>query len=148
MTQDSFKPLLMGYLDAELGEEDARRVEEHLRECPDCSSEFSEFRRLKEVTQTMRLVAPDERYWQAYWSSVYNRLERKVGWILTSVGAIVLAAYGLYYLLFKVLFHNGVSVVVRIGTLALIIGFCTLLISVLRERIFLAKSDKYERVKR
>lgn len=148
MARDPFKPLLMGYLDAELGEEEVRRVEHHLEECADCASEVKEFGRLKEVTQNMRLIAPDARYWEEYWSSVYNRLERRVGWILISIGTILLTSYGLYSLVSNVLFHSGIPVVVRIGVLALVVGFCTLLVSVLRERIFLAKSDKYERIKR
>jgi len=37
---------------------------------------------------------------------------------------------------------------VRLGIVALVAGFCTLLISVLRERIFMARMDKYERIKR
>jgi predicted anti-sigma-YlaC factor YlaD len=147
MAQDVFKPLLMGYLDSELTEVEVERIERHLRECSDCASELLEFRRLKEVTQNMRVVAPDEKYWERYWSSVYNRLERRIGWILISLGAILLTSYALYWLVLE-LVESSVPVVVQIGVAALIVGVCTLLVSVLRERLFFFKSDKYERIKR
>ncbi len=148
MSEDVFKPLLMGYLDSELTELEALRMEEHLKECVDCTAELEEFRKLKEVTHNMRVLMPDEKYWEDYWSHIYNRLERRIGWILVSLGAILLTSYGLYALVEELLLQAGIPIIVRIGVLALVIGFCTLLISGLRERIFLSKSDKYERIKR
>ncbi len=147
MVEDTYKTLLMGYLDAELTETEAERFEQHLKDCADCSAELAQFRRLKEVTQNMRVVAPDEKYWDVYWSNIYNRLERRVGWILMSLGSILLASYAVYALILE-LFETQIPLVVRIGVLALVVGLCTLLVSVLRERIFLAKADKYERIKR
>ena len=96
----------------------------------------------------MRVVMPDEKYWQDYWSHIYNRLERKAGWILTSLGAILIVSYGLYELIAEFLLSKGIPMIVRIGVLALVVGVCTLVISVLRERFFLSRSDKYERIKR
>ncbi len=148
MSDDAFKPLLMGYLDEELTELEALRMEEHLGKCPECTAELEEFRRLKEVTHNMRVVMPDDKYWEQYWSSVYNRLERRVGWILLSLGTILLTSYGLYFLVSHLLLQGDIPIVVRIGVVALVVGFCTLVISVLRERIFFSKSDKYERIKR
>ena len=147
MTEDTFKNLLMGYLDSELTEIEAARMEQHLRECAECSADLQEFRRLKEVTQNMRVVAPDEKYWDVYWSNIYNRLERRIGWILISLGAILLVSYAIYMFILE-LFESQIPLVVRIGVLALVVGLCTLGVSVLRERIFLARSDKYERIKR
>lgn len=144
MTEDLFKPLLMGYLDGELTEIEAERIEQHLNDCTECRSELQEFRRLKEVTRNMRVVSPDDRYWQDYWSNVYNRLERRVGWVLVSAGTILVAAYGVYDLVW----YWNIPLVVRLGLVALLTGFITLLVSVLRERIFLSRSDKYERIKR
>jgi len=148
MVEDSYKPLLMGYLDQELTEIEATRIEEHLKGCPNCREELGEFRRLKEVTDNMRLVMPDDKYWEDYWSHIYNRLERRVGWILTSIGLILLLSYLVYKGIEELLFHSGVPLPIQIGVIALVIGLCTLLVSVVRERLFLSKSDKYERIKR
>ena len=148
MPEDAFKPLLMGYLDSELTELEAERIEQHLLECADCSRELEEFRKLKEVTQNMRVATPDARSWEDYWSHVYNRLERRIGWILISLGAIMIASYGLYSMVALFLLRSDIHPIVRIGIGAFVVGFCALLVSVLRERIFLSRADKYERIKR
>ena len=145
---DAYKPLLMGYLDREIPDDEISTVEEHLRGCPDCTAELENFRRLKEVTHDMRVVTPDDRYWDEYWSHIYNRLERKVGWILLSIGTIMLASYALIQLVLEAFLDRDIPLWVRIGIIAVIVGLCTLLVSVLRERIFLSKSDKYERIRR
>lgn len=145
---EALKPLLMGYLDRELAEHQVETIETHLQSCPDCTSELESFRKLKEVTHDMRVVSPDDRYWDEYWSHIYNRLERKIGWILLSIGTIMLASYALYHLVAEVFFDHDLPIVVSLGIVALVIGLCTLLVSVLRERIFLSKSDKYERIRR
>jgi len=148
MGEDTYKPLLMGFIDDELTETEAHRVEEHLKGCPACAREVEEFRRLKSATKNMRVVMPSEREWELYWSSVYNRIERRIGWILVSVGAVLLASYGLYYLIHTFLLAGEIPIVVRIGIIALVVGFCTLIVSAIRERMVLSRSDKYERIKR
>ncbi len=148
MPEDTYKSLLMGYLDSELTAIEVLRMEQHLEGCSECRTELEEFRKLKEVTQNMRVVTPDARSWEEYWSHVYNRLERRIGWIFMSVGAILVTSYGVYGLVAKFLLRSDIPLVVRLGIVALVVGFCTLLISVLRERIFMARMDKYERIKR
>lgn len=148
MPEDTFKPLLMGYLDSELTELETQRIEQHLEGCADCAKELEEFRRLKEVTQNMRVLTPDARSWDEYWSHVYNRLERRIGWILMSIGAILILSYGVYSLAARFLLRSDVPIIIRFGIVAFVVGFCTLLISVLRERIFMSRTDKYERIKR
>jgi predicted anti-sigma-YlaC factor YlaD len=137
----------MGYLDGELTELEVLRTERHLEDCAECRSELEDFRRLKEATHQMKVFVPEDKYWEEYWSHIYNRLERRFGWILFSVGAIMLTSYGLYRLI-TLLFTNDFPLFVRVSVIALIIGFSTLLISVIRERLSLIKSDKYERIKR
>ncbi|NWG12808.1 MAG: zf-HC2 domain-containing protein [Acidobacteria bacterium] len=148
MQEDNFKPLLMGYLDSELTELESIRVEQHLEQCAECARELEEFRRLKEVTRNMRVATPDARSWDEYWSHVYNRLERRVGWVLVSIGAILILSYGVYSLIAKFLLRSDFPLIVRFGAVAIVVGFCTLLISVLRERLFMSRIDKYERIKR
>jgi len=148
MTCDIFKPLLMGYLDDELTALEVSRVEQHLLDCRDCTEELDEFKKLKDVTRNMRVVMPGDKYWDAYWSNIYNRLERRVGWILTWVGTIILSAYVFWRIIDEALFNFKLPLLVRVGLLVLIIGFCTLVVSVIRERLSLYKKDKYERIKR
>src|SRR3974377_327538 len=125
MADDAFKPLLMGYLDHELTELEVLRMEEHVKGCASCAAELEGFRRLKEVTQNMRVAMPDDKYWEMYWSNIYNRLESRVGWVLLSLGSILLTSYGLYYIVARLLLQGNIPLVVRIGVVALVVGLCT-----------------------
>jgi hypothetical protein len=80
-----------------------------------------------------------------YWGSVYNRLERGLGWIFFSLGSILLLCWGTFQMIEKVIEDPGVSLVVKAGTVALIVGAVILFVSIARERLTIRKTDKYSR---
>ncbi len=44
----------------------------------------------------MELKNPPKDAWRLYWASVYNRLERRIGWILLFIGAMIIFFFGGY----------------------------------------------------
>ncbi|MFQ6091830.1 MAG: anti-sigma factor family protein [bacterium] len=148
MNCEKFKGLMMGYLDNELSDRDRAAFKEHLMGCPQCSSEFEEFQKLKEVTAEMKLASPEERVWEDYWSGIYNRIERGIGWILLSIGGIILLAYGGYKAVEEFIGDPTVGFIVKVALLGLIGGVAVLFVSVLRERLYFWKTDRYRRVRR
>jgi len=44
--------------------------------------------KFEEAMSKMELKKPPKEVWKLYWASVYYRLERRIGWILLSIGAI------------------------------------------------------------
>ncbi|HLB74620.1 MAG TPA: zf-HC2 domain-containing protein [Sedimentisphaerales bacterium] len=148
MVCDDYKDLLMGYLDNELSDEQRRRFEEHLAGCPDCAGELEEFKKLKAITDEVTLVEPEDRIWQDYWGGVYNRIERGIGWIMFSVAAIALAIYCGFRAIEGLIKDPNVEIVLKIGLLALIAGLAILFVSILRERLYFGKRDRYKDVRR
>jgi predicted anti-sigma-YlaC factor YlaD len=148
MACQDFRDLIMGYLDDELEDEQKRAFEEHLTKCPECKGEVEEFRRIIQVTDEVMLAEPEDRIWQQYWSSIYNRIERGVGWILFSVAAILLLVYGGFKAIEEIVKDPTVGVILKAGLLALIAGLAVLLVSVLRERLYFWKKDRYKDVRR
>jgi len=148
MRCEDFKNLMMGYLDAELAEGEKKTLEEHLKHCPACSAELEGFRKLKEVTEEMALADPEDRIWEQYWSGIYNRIERDIGWILLSIGGIILLAYGGYKAVEDLIVDPTIGVILKIAILTLIGGIAILLVSVLRERLYFWKRDRYRHVRR
>lgn len=148
MTCEDYKELLMGYLDEELSNEEKKRLEEHLKDCAACTEELKEFRKLKQITDEVALVEPEDKIWQAYWSNVYNRAERCLGWILFSVAAILLLIYAGFKAIEQICQDPTVGILLKIGLLVLIIGLAILLVSVLRERLYFHKKDRYKDVRR
>lgn len=148
MVCEDYKDQLMGYLDNELSDQQRRRFEEHLAGCSDCTAELEEFKKLKAITDEVSLVEPEERIWQEYWSGIYNRIERGIGWIMFSVAAIALSIYGGFRAIEELIRDPNVEIVLKIGLLALIAGLAILFVSVLRERLYFWKTDRYKDVRR
>jgi hypothetical protein len=97
---------------------------------------------------TMALRKPPEEVWSSYWTSVYNRAERGLGWILASVGAIVLLSYGLWKAFWGIVEDTGMPSFLKLAILAVIVGGAVLLVSVVREKLFTRTRDPYKEVQR
>lgn len=145
MEHEYYKKLLMGLLDGELSSEEKRALELHLSKCPECSHELQEFRKMKEVMQTMKYKEPPDEVWERYWASIYNRLERGLGWILLSIGAIILLFWGGFKFVESLVKDPTIAIIAKVGILAVLAGVAILLVSVIRERVFTYKTDKYAR---
>jgi len=148
MTCQDYKELMMGFLDDELDSEQIQQFKLHIAQCPQCAEELDDFRKLKAVTDDMNLVEPEDRIWQQYWRNTYNRIERSIGWVFFSIAAIVLIIYGGFKVLEAVITDPRVEVALKIALLALIVGLAILFVSVLRERLYLRKRNRYKDVRR
>ena len=93
----------------------------------------------------MKFKEPSDAELERYWSSIYNRLERGLGWILFSVGAIILLCYGAFRLLESVIVNQSVALGLKIGIVAISFGIVILFVSLLRERLVVRKADKYSK---
>ena len=148
MTCQDHKDLMMAYLDDELNDEQKRAFEAHLASCGDCARDLEEFRKLKQMTDCVALAEPEDRVWDEYWNHLYNRIERGTGWILFSVAAIALLIYGGFELVETIIEDRTVSILAKVGVLALVGGLAVLFVSVLRERIYFWGRDRYKDVRR
>jgi general stress protein CsbA len=147
MNCERYHLLITGYLDGELSPDEQTELLAHLELCSSCEEELRQHRKLKEITGRMQFKEPEDRVWEYYWANVYNRLERRVAWILLSLGGVLLLSYATYELVYE-LFLYELSWIVRIGVVSLVVGFYALLASIIRERMAIRRSDRYEGIKR
>ena len=148
MTCQDYKDLMMAYLDDELDNEQKKTLEEHLASCEKCSAELNEFKELKQLTDNVKLIEPEDKIWNQYWSGIYNRAERGIGWILFSVSAIILLIYAGFKAIEAVIEDPTVETWLKIAMLALIAGLAILLVSIVRERLYFFRKDRYKDVRR
>ena len=148
MTCQNYKDLMMAYLDNELEDKQRQVFAAHLKDCPQCSGELEEFKKLKKMTDEVTLVEPEDRLWEQYWASVYNRIERGLGWILFSVAAILLMICGGFKAIEEIVENPELGLVLKVALLALITGLAVLLVSVGRERLYFWQKDRYKDVRR
>ena len=145
MTCQDHADLLTGYVDGELSDDQRRQVENHLSQCDDCSRQLDELVSIKERLTMIKFKEPSDRELKRYWSGIYNRLERGAGWILVSLGAIIVLSLGAIEMIKEMLGDPEVPLLLTIGVVSLIIGGVTLFVSVFRERLSVKKTDKYSR---
>lgn len=148
MTCRQYKDLMMGYLDDELDDAQKKTFEEHIESCKDCAAELEQFKKLKNVTDSVKLAEPEDVLWENYWTGVYNRFERGIGWILMSITGIVLIIFGLFKMVEGIIKDPNVEVLLKIVILTFIAGLAVLFVSILRERLYFWKKDRYKDVRR
>ena len=139
--------LLSGFVDGELDPADEERVRAHLEGDAAARRQVEELQRLNKVTGHLRLKpAPDEE-WEGFWDRVYNRAERSLGWLLLTLGAVVLGAYVLVQVVVAVV-SAVLPLLVKLAIFVLGAGLILLLLSVVRERWHARRHTRYKDVKR
>ncbi len=145
MSCEEFKPMITGYLDDELSPQQQQRFKGHLSTCPYCTRELANLGDLKENLAMIKFKEPSDAELERYWKSIYNRLERGLGWILFSAGAIIVLCYGGFKLIEQVIKDPSIAWLFKIGLIALVFGAVVLFVSLLRERLAIRKVDKYSK---
>lgn len=148
MEHKKIKELISSYHDGELDNKQRQQVEEHLNQCVECQREHEEMGKLEEVMKKMQLRKPHKEMWEIYWTSIYNRLERRLGWIFLSIGAMILLFFGGYKAVEGIIQDTSTPLLLKIGILTLLGGVVILLVSLLREQIFVYKRERYKEVEK
>lgn len=148
MSCDEWKPLLSGYVDSELTRDEEERLKNHLSTCSDCRTDLLALKKIEGVTEAMKNETLPDAFWDTYWLSVYNRLERGVGWIFLSIGGVLLLGFGAFHFVTDFLLASEAPLIVRVGTGFAVLGLAVLSVSLARERIRTWRHDPYKEVKR
>ncbi len=145
---DRTRELLMRALDDELRPEEQRELDLLLADDPTLRAERERLGRLKEVTGEMKLRNPPEQLWDDYWNSAYSRMERGIGWILVSFGVIVVGGWATWQFVTELIADTELPPLIKAGILAGSLGLVILTVSVLRQRLFVRKTDPYKDIVR
>ena len=146
--QEKFRHLLMKAIDQELSGEEESEFRYFVERYPECRKEWQDFKKLREVTQAMKFKNPPQEIWDSYWLSVYHRLERGLAWILFSIGAIILLTYGGYKAIEGIISDPQLPGLLKAAILLVLAGTVILLVSIIREKLFVRKKDPYKEVQR
>lgn len=146
--RDRFNILLMGAVDGELNSKERGEFERLIADNPEFKKEYEEYKKLKEATKDMKFKNPPAEIWDSYWLNVYNRIERGLGWILLSIGCIILLTFAGYHFFKALIFDANLPLIIKISIFSIIGGVAILLVSIVRERLFTYKSDPYKEIKR
>lgn len=145
---EDIQRLMMAVLDGEATPEREQELRRHLDADADLYLEFEELKTLKYATMKTQLTEPDGTLWTSYWMNTYARIERGLGWILFSAGAILLLLFGAWEITKEWLADPDLPVWVKTAGILLGAGSIILLVSVIREKLFLHKNERYKDIQR
>lgn len=133
----------MAYLDGELSPQDRAAFEALLEQHPEWREEAAEMAEIVGATKQVKLRPPDPTIWDNYWEEIDSRIERKVGWLITSIGAALLMLLGIW----KVMMFAQ-NDLVRLGILMVVVGMALLFFAVIRGRLVELPKDRYRRIRK
>lgn len=139
-----FERLMMASLDGEICAEERAELESHLVSCEKCRREFEELERVSELVGDIELQRPSREDMMKYWPSVYAKIERGAGWGLVIIGAIIWVGYGVYLFITDPTVGSVTKFLVALP----IVGVLMLLVSVIRERLVVSRTERYKEVER
>lgn len=140
---ERFRIQMMGFIDDELGDAERREFIERCYADPELARELAQYRRLAQITQSMRLREPEDYEYERFFSRVSARVERRAGLVLLGLGILVLGVFGLVEL-----FFSDVRLPIKIGLGVSLLGASMLVSSVVRVWIKLRRLDRYQGVRR
>jgi ferric-dicitrate binding protein FerR (iron transport regulator) len=143
--RDRAHALMMAALDGEASAAEREELDALLARSAELAAEWGRFERLKEVTTGMKLNSPPEEVWDRYWTTTYRRAERGIAWLLVIAGGLVLAGYWIWHVVEALLADTGTPLFLRAAIAAVAIGALILVVSVVREKIFTARRDPYQK---
>ena len=148
MINEKFVELVEKYFSNDISKEEKVEFEKMLISDSQLQSEFEEQKRIKEVLNKMKLKNPSREIWDSYWMGIYNRIERGIAWVVISIGAMIFFGYASYEIVNAFIKDTQAPVLAKIGISMLVFGGLILLFSLLREKIFTSKRDKYKEIQR
>ncbi len=145
MENEEIQQLMMKVVDGVASPEEERALAEAIRGNESWESELRAFKKIKEVTENMQFKELPDSYWDGYWKVVYRRTERAVAWILISIGLMIVIAFSAYMGLSQFYSDPEASIALKVGVSAAILGGIIMIVSILRERLFARKHERYEK---
>ena len=148
MISEKFIILMEKYFSNEISSEEKKEFEELINSNSNLKAEFEEQKGIKEVLNKMKLKNPSREVWDSYWMGVYNRIERGIAWVVISVGALIFFGYASYEIVNAFIKDTQAPGLAKIGISMLVFGGLILLFSLIREKLFTSKRDKYKEIQR
>ncbi len=143
---DRIRKLMMASIDGESSPEEENELKQILLDHPDWAEEYHQLKIMKDMTSQTKLKEPQPELWDNYKRRVFTRIERGIGWILFTLGAVVLLLYGAWTALSGILTDPNLAWWLKAAIISVTVGGIILLVSLLREKLYLDKHERYKDV--
>lgn len=148
MNKQQIREWMMARLDGESTPEQDAEIDLWTRADPELRKEYEQMLAVKTLTQQHQPVQLPPEQWDQYWLSVYPRLERGLAWVLMSLGALVLLGAGSWELAREWVMSPDIPLWIKVAGISFWSGCAIMLVSVVREKLFLHKHERYKDIQR
>ena len=135
--------LLSGYLDGELTQQEAQKVMLLLDSDSEYKSLHDEMLVMRQEIQSLSLQDNELEHLDKLLKEPVAQTSRIFGFALIAIASVILVGFVMY----SVFINAAISLLVKASIGLLGLGSLFLLFSVLRQRMIVSKTDKYNRVK-
>ena len=142
MPEKEIEVLLSGYLDGELTQQERQKVGVYLERDERYREILAELERVKTETESLHYEEPSSGDWKLMEKSLVEDVSRGLGWVILSVWAVVLTAYGLWELATT----PDEPLMGKLLVFGVFLGIALLFFSVLSQRMRESRTDKYKGV--
>lgn len=148
MNKQQIREWMMARLDGESTPQQDAEIDLWTGADPELRREYEQMQAVKKLAQQHQPGRIPPEKWDQYWLNVYPRLERSLAWLLISLGALILLAAAGWELAQSWLMDPELPWWLKVAGVSLWLGGALLLISVVREKLFLHKHERYKDIQR
>jgi anti-sigma factor RsiW len=134
---------LSGYLDNELTQQESQRIALHIEQCDCCRQTYNELKALKNAVSHIDYADMEQEKLDDILNDMTTHRIQDASWVAIMIGCSIIAII----LAYQFLAASSVPFIMKL-LISLVSGGCIgLFISVLRHRLIISKTDKYNKVK-
>lgn len=151
MNEQQLREWMMAQQDGELTAEQIAELERSLQDPALRQIYEEEYPQMLHVKTLTRSRLPQDlppEKWDQYWLGVYPRLERGLAWILMSIGALILIGWGSWEAAREWIINPDIPLWIKVAGISFWAGCAIMLVSVVREKLFLHKHERYKDIQR
>lgn len=151
MNEHKLREWMMARMDGELTAEQEAELERSLQDPvlrEIYEQEYPQMQTFKQLTRAQQPVDLPPEKWDQYWLGVYPQLERRLAWFLMSVGALILIGWGSWEAAREWVMSPDIPLWIKLAGISFWAGCAIMLVSVIREKLFLHKHERYKDIQR
>ncbi len=143
---ERIRQLMMASIDGENTLDEEVELKQYLLQNRELAEEYQQLKNLKKMTTQTKMKEPAPELWDSYSQTLFTKMERGIGWILFTVGALVLLFYGAWLVFSDLLTDPALAWWLKGAIIAVTAGTIILLVSLVRERMYMNKHERYKDV--
>ena len=142
--KDKIREWLMASIDGEIEPSEEDQLRKILLSDPKWMQEYQELKSLKKMTSKASMKQPKPELWDTYKHTLFTKMERGIGWILFTLGALILLFYGAWSALSEILTDPELVWWLKAAVISGTAGLIILIVSFVREKLYLDKHERYK----